>query len=129
MKRNTRDPQEAEKDFLLQRNLLTLDFASCSKDISSFFRCEIANAQLYTSSASACKGQKSQMYWCIMTSFCPIEGESLQACMGGDYPGKNSSKVPFKCRKQWREYDGCLVRKTEEFAANKANHSQLPSEP
>jgi len=53
------------------------------------------------------------MSWCFVSSFCPKEAEMLGNCMEGDL-----GSVPKKCLKQWKKFDSCLVKLTEEYERN-----------
>ncbi|KAL6056660.1 hypothetical protein QOT17_015962 [Balamuthia mandrillaris] len=57
---------------------------------------------------------------CVLSSFCPDESQRLRQCLGGKIPqlgqSENSkpSRIPWRCQWQWRKFDRCLIRRTEQ---------------
>ncbi|KAL6054636.1 hypothetical protein QOT17_017283 [Balamuthia mandrillaris] len=108
---------KALEDVELEEKLVLMDFPTCNKEVQDHYQCK--RKQLATPGRS-CEKTSKHMTWCVLSSFCPDESQRLRQCLGGKIPqlgrSENSkpSRIPWRCQWQWRKFDRCLIRRTEQ---------------
>jgi len=110
--------EKVEQKLSFQRDMLSLEFPMCQEAIQENYNCEIkANRWLGTQNIEKinqqCADSRTKRQFCLMSIFCKNETHEFRNCMNG-------SGMEFwgKCPDQWKQLEGCMIRKTEEYENN-----------
>lgn len=121
------------KRALAWRNTVLRDFPMCREEVEAHHRCMVSAPS--PTPPRPCRRSEAHVAWCVVASFCPPEAAALTSCLGGsrlDFtaPSPSSSpggapeedegegggglmgEVPSRCMPAFKQFDRCLVRRT-----------------